>query len=162
MKRVIDVEEVRAKFSYHPNLGELKRYRKLITGGKVSLNGILISTAQLIWVYMTGEQPKNVLRIDRDPNSPNYNVWSNFTIPTEKTKSAQTRSTKGKLTNTLIHSMMTYDIATDTLTAVNLDNPSQYKVIINPTWKYQGMEYKRKDLIYRLLGYIPEKALLRD
>jgi hypothetical protein len=74
--------EVRALFTYNPVDGILVRNSRAsatpIRGKQVIIDGVLYSTASVIWTYMTGEPQPYIIRIDLDHAN---NKWNNFRLP---------------------------------------------------------------------------------
>ena len=79
---MLDQTTVRALFTYEPTKGHLFRKssatHKPIKSPQVVINGIYYRTTTVIWLYMTGETPQYIHRINKKNSD---NRWVNFRLP---------------------------------------------------------------------------------
>lgn len=74
---------VRKIFDYNPTTGELIKKARLsrtpIRSPQVVVDGVYYRTSTIIWLWMTGEAPEYILRINPSNHD---NRWVNFRLPT--------------------------------------------------------------------------------
>jgi hypothetical protein len=137
MKRTLNQKELQAAFQYNPETGELYRKdkpnKKPITSPYIQFKGMQYTTAQVIWCYMTGQNPPCVMRIDKDPRN---RKWSNYT-----TGGMQRRR---QLTGNFNERYFDYDPRTDTLLWVLSEPPTE---IHGATITLRGQTYTRDQII---------------
>jgi hypothetical protein len=83
---MLDQTTVRSLFTYEPTKGHLFRKssvtHKPIKSPQVVINGVYYRTTTVIWLYMTGETPQYIHRINKKNSD---NRWVNFRLPRTNT-----------------------------------------------------------------------------